>query len=409
MPLVKKVIYALERRLTLRRRNLAWLSFSISFREIAGHLSTFYLPLFLYQIAQDLDFFHLSLNSVQKGMIMICAFYLIERLVVGVVILLQAKLALRVGHNWTMVLGMLLYSLFLLSLTYVQANPSAVFLSSFLAGLHVTFFWPSYYTLVSHLSFKKNMGKNLGGISFLRNLVSMISPAIGGLVIITLGYNYLFYTGICLALISLIGLFQLDLSDEKDEVNLQEYFEWMREKTFIKLNISYCGRFFYEMSMLLWPLYVYLILGNVEKVGYVYSVSLLVAMIMNLAVGVTLDKKHKSKKPFLISGSFLSLLSVFRILVVNVWGVIFVDSCNRVVSNFHNLFHDRAVFFRGKGSQAFSYFIYLKINQSIAAVAFWGIMTIFFFIVPIEWPGLFVLGAVGVLFTLLVKEKRGVV
>lgn len=407
MPLFEKIVSLVETRLNRRKKNLAWLSFSYTFRTIAGNLSVFYLPLFLFDAAQNLEFFRLELNPVQSGMILICAFYMVERFVSALLSMLQAKFAMKIGHDWSMAVGTIFYALMLVSLSYLEQHPWLVLLSAFLAGVQLAFYWPSYNTLIARFSFKKSMGKSLGGLAFLQNFSAMITPALGGLIIVFLGYNLLFLSGVFLLVISLIGIFQLVLSAEKDEVNINEYLDWMREKSFSKLAVSQSGKYFYDMSLVLWPLYVYLILGEVEKVGYVYSFSIFLAMVVTLLAGFVIDKKRKNKKPFYYSGGFLSTLSVLRVLVFNVWGVVMVDSLSRVVGDFHWLFNNRILFSRGKGSQDFSFFVYNNFNRSIAAMVFWFFLLVFFFLVPIEWTGLFLLGAVGVLLSLLTQERWG--
>jgi MFS family permease len=404
MPLFEQIVSLVESRLNRRKRNLAWLSFSFAFRHIAGHLSSFYLPVFFFDVAQRIDLFRPSFSAIQRGLIVISIFYFVERLVAVIVSMLQAKFVMKVGHDWSMAVGTIFYALLLLSLPYIENNPWVIFLSAFLAGIQLTFYWPSYNTLLSRFSFKKNMGKSLGGLIFLQNFTAMISPALGGLIIVLLGYNFLFLSGTFLLLISLIGIFKLVLSQEKDIVHLDEYKEWMREKAFTKLALAQSGKYFYDMSMVLWPLYVYLLLGNVEKVGYVYSFSIFLAMAVALIAGTVLDKRRKSKRPFYVSGGSLSTLSLARVLVFNVWGVVVVDSLIRIVGDFHWLFNNKILFSRGKGSQDFSFFVYNNFNRSIAAAFFWLLLLLFFFLVPIEWTGLFLLGAVGVLMSLLTQE-----
>ena len=406
MPKLKQVVDSIEKRFSQRKKNRMWLSLSYLFRQLAGNLSFFYLPLFLFHQAQQLQWWGWDLNSIQKGMILIAAFYFTERFVSAIFCMIQAGFSIKVGHEWSMIVGTLSYMLFLVSFSNADKSPWFLLFGSLMAGVQLVFYWPSYNTLVARLSFKKNMGKNLGRFGFISNFTSMIAPAVGGLIILFLGYNYLFYVSIILLLFSLIGLFKLDLPEEKDEVNLKEYFEWMKEKRFVKLTASQSGRYFYDMSITLWPLYVFLLLGDVEKVGYVYSISLFIAMIINLFVGNFLDKKRKSNKPFYFSGGFLSTLSLLRLAVINVWGVVAVDACSRVVGNFHWLFNDSILFRRGKGTQEFSYFVYYAFNRAVAAALFWAVILFFFITIPVEWTGLFLMGALGALMSLLIREEK---
>lgn len=403
----QQLIKSIETRLNRRKKNRAWLSFSYISRQIATNLSFFYLPLFLFEQAQHFSWWGWSLNDIQKGMIVIAAFYLTERLIGAVFSLVQAQFSIKIGHDWSMVLGTFSYIGFLICFAQASSSVWLMVAGAILAGLQLVFYWPSYNTLITRLSYKNHMGRSLGGFIFLQNMASMLSPTVGGLVILFLGYDYLFYISVVFLLISLIGLFQLDLQMEKDEVSIKEYLEWMKEKSFVKLSASQSGRYFYDASITLWPLYVYLLLGNVEKVGYIYSLSIFLAMIVGLLAGYALDKKRqKTRKPFYLSGGFLSTLSIMRMVVGTVWGVVIVDACSRVVANFHWLFNDRILHTRGKGSQEFSYFVYYALNRALGATLFWLVLLLFFFLVPIGWIGLFMLGSLGVLLSLMIQEVR---
>ncbi len=396
----------INQRLTRKGRNRKWLMLAYTLRKTAGYLSVFYLPLFLYEVAQEIDIAHASFTPVQKGMVVISIFYLCERLTSAIVGMIQAHFTLKLGHQMMMVVSSFVYSLFLLSLSYVEQYPLLFLCSAILSGLELALFWQSYNTLFGRWSVKAHMGRSLSLIRFAKNFSAMVTPAIGGIIISFLGYNYLFYAGIGLMLLSLAAVFNLEVAQEKDKVNLEEYWSWMKEKTFNRLLIAQVGRYFNDISLTLWPLYVFLLIGSIEKVGYIYSLSMFLVLLTTLFAGKFLDNKNKSKTPFFISGSFLSSLWLIKLTVVNAWGVVIVDAIDRLVGNFHWLFHERTIFNRGKGSQDFSYFVYRSVNRSIAAVIFWTLLLAFFLLIPVGWTGLFVLAAVGVLLSLLVEENK---
>lgn len=403
---LEPLIAIIKKKVTRRARNRKWLTFSYSFRQIASNLSSFFLPLFLFEIAQTIEVSRFNFTPIQKGMVLISAYYLSARLVMALFSLIQANITLKIGHRRSMMAGILLYALFLMSLTYASDQPLFLFAGAFFSGLYTVFFWQSYNTLMSRFALKTEMGRSLGLLQFFNNLIAMLSPAIGALIISFFGFNYLFYASILIVLIALIGILQLDLRQEKDEVNLKEYLTWLKERRFNRLMLSQAGRYFNDASLVLWPLYVFLLLDDIKRVGYIYSLSLFLAMIINLFVGNVLDKKRKSRLPFFMSGSFLSGLWFVKAMVISAWGVVIVDSLDRIVGSFHWLFHETAMFNRGRGSQDFSYFVYRLTNHSIAAAIFWLLLLAFFLIVPLEWNGLFALGAVGVLLSLLVKENK---
>jgi hypothetical protein len=350
---LKTLSQKIKRKITRKARNRQWLAFAYSFRQLASRLSVFYLPLFLFEISQDISIGHANFTPIQKGMILISMYYLFSRLVMAVFSLIEAQITLKIGHQQAMILSNLIYALFLLSLTYANQHPLLIFVSSALSGLESVFYWQSHNTLISRLFVKNKMGRGLSLIRFLKNLIEVLTPALGGLIVAFIGYDYLFYAGVLLLLVSLIGLFNLDLPQERDEVNLQEYLTWLKEKRFKRLVLSQAGKYFNDMGLTLWPLYVFILIGDIKQVGYIYSVSLFFAMMIGLFTGDFLDKKSHSKLPFFVSGGFLSSLWLLKSWVTGVWDVIVVDSFDRIVGNFHWLFHETIIFKRGQVSPYF--------------------------------------------------------
>jgi len=402
--------YIFHQRLNRKHRNLRWLNFSVFFRQVAAKLATFYLPLFLFQLVEEFPLDHwlfVNKTKIQQGMILIAAFYLIERLAMIVSAMPFAKLTRKIGHDRMLIIGLSIFMLDLVGLLFLKKNTQLFVLVAILNGLKVTSYWHSYRTLLERNSYKKDVGKNTSIKRILDNIVGVVTPVLGGMVIAKCGYDYLFYAALIAILISIIGTFNLTIKEELDEVGWGEYLSWVKEKSFLKLMFSQSGMIFNSMVLMLWPLYVFLLIGDVEKVGILYSLSVFLAIVINYFVGSNLDKKRKKNKiPYLISGGVLSILTFLKVGVVQLWNVVAIDSLDRLVGNFHWLVFDAAIMKRGKGSQEFSYFVYRQINHSWAALIFWLLFLVFFFLFPIGWTGVFLLGSVGVLMSLLVNESK---
>lgn len=406
MSVFTKIYSRLKHNVTRRRRNRRWLAFSLFFRNTAGSLSNFYKPVFLYQVAQTIPLLDTGFSDLQKGMILICFYYLTQRIVSGIINFIQAALTLKIGHHRSLLFGNLFKASWLICLTYVETNPWFVVLAAILAGFEIGFYWQSHHTLICRFSLEKEMGKSLAGFRFLGNFITMLSPFIGATIVSLFGFNYLFYISILLIFVAVGGVTQLELSSENDEVNLKEYLEWMSEKAFKRLALAQIGHYFYDISVLLWPLFVFLILTDIVKVGHIYTISLFFAMLISLFTGQLLDKKKRIKLPFLFSGGILSAITMLRILVVGPWDVVIVDSSNRMLANFYWLIHEKIWFTRGRGSQDFSYFVYREVNRSLGAIVFWALALSFFLFFRLDWTGLFALGSIGVLMSMLIKETK---
>ncbi len=118
-----------------------------------------------------------------------------------------------------------------------------------------------------------------------------------------------------------------------------------------------------------------------------------------------LAKQH-NRKPFFLSGGLLSALWFVRTAVVGIWSIAIVDMLDKLTANFHWLYYDMQFMRRGKGSQALSYFVYREMVMSAGAIVFWLLFAAIFLLLPLGWYTLFIVAAVGVLFSVLVQDNK---
>ena len=86
-----------------------------------------------------------------------------------------------------------------------------------------------------------------------------------------------------------------------------------------------------------------------------------------------------------------------------IWSIAVVDTLDKLTANFHWLFFETLVLRRSQGSQIFSYFVYREVIISAAAVIFW-LIVLLLVLAASGWQGLFIIAALGVLFSLLVSD-----
>lgn len=265
--------------------------------------------------------------------------------------------------------------------------------------------WSSFHTIFSKNAHQTRMGRDLGFMQVLLNLIWMVAPALSGMVIFLFGYEILFSVGLGLVGVIIIIATFLDIPHERDEINFKELMFWINERKFLKLGASIAGKTLYDVGIFVWPLYVFLLLGNTERVGILYSLSFLLSIVLSLFIGARLDS-HDHKRPFYVSGGLLSILWIIRSQIYNFWSIAIVDSFDKITGNFHWLFFDRMMVSRGKGREAFSYFMYREMIISLTVVIFWSVFAMMFLIWPLEWKGLFGMAAVGVLMSMMISKKH---
>lgn len=376
-----------------------------SVKEVTSKMIFFFLPLFLYDLGPKLTMLDVfGFNDFQKGMISVAAYFIFFRVAMITSVMWVGKAVVNwLGSRNAMVISRVLAILVFLLLKESANIHWLIFAAALLDGLEGAFFWPLFHSVFGKNAVKRRVGEDLGILSFIQQFIAMAAPAIGGLLVIILGYESLFMVGLIFSFLGII--FAVSLDDEKFTVEpkYKQLFAWLKEDRFRKMCASFIGRYINDVLISIWPLYVFLILGSADKVGYLYSISLFIAMFLTLFVGFYIDH-HKGRRPFFLSGGALSLVWLLRTRVFDIWSIIFIDAADRILSSFHWLFYESILLKRGRGKTVYPFFIYREIMISIGSFAVWAVF-LSIFIFWGDWRTLFILGAVGTLISVLMTEK----
>lgn len=401
------------RHLTLPRfhskhsRNLKLLySLRVS-RDLISKFTMFFLPIYLYQIGSSTDLLNfIPVSSFERGMLIIGLYFLVSHIIGAITTIPSGNLAVKIGYQKTFVISYLLFFVQLLLLYLLGSNTIfMIFLASaLLNGLQSPLFWCSYLTLLSRNTKQATMGQELGVLQLLIQVVAVVAPAISGLLAYLIGMEVLFLLGIVATLVSVILVLLMDEKEVSYSVSWKEFFTWLKDRSYERLAVSMAGSYVYDAVVFLWPLYVFLLVGSIDKVGYLYTISLFLAMLVTFFTGVYIDNS-KSKKPFYLSGGVLSVVWLARTQIIGVWGIVFSETVDRLASNVNKLFFDTALIKRSKGSTTFAYFIYREVIISFSAIAFW-LFYIIFFLMHGGWIGLFIFASIGSMLSLLIRESK---
>lgn len=390
---------------TAQHPNLRYLYGVRVARDLVNKLALFFMPIFLFEFGKTSGLYAFTgLSQFHQGILALGVHYVLYGIVALSLAIPIAQLVRKIGHQKIMIFSYLLRLVALVLLYMSSATPWLIFVAVLFDGVQSDMFWPSYHTVLSKNTLKNHMGQDLGVLQFLLQLVAVVSPAVSGFVAATIGLNSIFLIALIGTLVGMIFTLFMEIKHERDAVSLGEFVTWLKEVRFRKLTLSIMGRYVNDAALYVWPLYVFIFLGAVDKVGYLYTISLFIAMLFTFFISVYIDH-NKSRKPFLFSGGILSLLWLVRTQFLSVIGIAIIDTIDRLTSNFHWLFYDMVLMKRGKGSNALSYFVYREMILNATAILFWSAF-VAFFVFDMGWNSLFMFAALGVGLSLLMKDKE---
>ena len=297
-----------------KTKNLKYIYAIRLIRELANQLMVFFLPIYFFNLRFPF-MSRFDLPTLQEGVFNVAMVYGLTRLITLLLAIPVAKILIKFGIRQGFVAGHLFYALFVLCLYLSKENAYFVLIAAIINGMQINLFWNSYYYSLSRNSDHNRIGANLGVINFLLNLLAMISPALGGLIIVTLGYQTLFLLGLVIILLGVIFSVLLDNVKVRDHISYKEFFTWLKEPGFRRLALTFTGRCFNDSTITLWALYMFILLGNVQGLGYLYSLSLFLALFISYGAGAFIDK-IKTINSFLFLVVFFTIFGWCGVLLL---------------------------------------------------------------------------------------------
>lgn len=384
-------------------RNLFWSSF---LRQSGLSLVDLFTAVYLYRVGATHFFFQIpGLSDFQQGILTVIVYTLALRLAALSTIFPIAKLASRVGLPRIAIFGNILmalrYALLALSVTF----PSVIFLAAIVQGIEVAGFIPAYETMFSRLASKSKVGRDVGAFTFVLRLTHSLLPAVSGILIVSAGFQAAFVAAMVFLLLSCLPLVSMRGRQELAYPSPTRFLSWFRREGDPVVWIAIAGRYLSDIASWLWPIYLVLLFGNIERLGLLMSVSLFISLIVTYFSGWYVDH-NKRNTLFLVGGVLLSLFWIGRIGLVVVQLVVVLEIAQKIVESFFAPSFDAHVYRISKRLDTYAFHVYKEVMLSVIGVLYCTFLGFLFLFYGAVWGWVFMFGAVGILLTSLLYTSR---
>ena len=377
------------------------------FRQMSFALMHVFSVVFVFSLGRE----KFLMGGIQGGLLLLLVYLILIRLTVMLAVIpLSNNVIRRIGYRRSILSSLFFTSLSFLVLSLVSITKSLWLLSvaPIALGIGVCLYWVTYFTLFSDEAKKASIGRSFGIMDVFAKLGQVTAPLMGAIIVLLLGYDILFLVGVVLLLISGIPMFFLKHHLHLDAVSWKEFGKWEKERRFKLAGLSMGGRLLEEIMIEnLWPIYVFLIVGSLEKLGVFRSILLLATAVFTYLVSRLFDRSH-NKKYQIISVIGGSLLWVVRLGVTTLPQILVIDSVDKFFSATTRTFFFGSLFLRAKGSQSFSFIVYWIVWESFWAIAGLGILALLLLISGVEifWMGMVLVGILGLVLSLFLKDHK---
>ncbi len=289
----------------IRHTELNEIFFVMSLRGFVSSMISMFIPLYLYNLGFTLR--DILLTNLTMFTVEFCAEYF------------AAKLRNQFGPKHAIALSMpFLVAHFWLFAT-IPTYHWPLWFPAICGGLHLALYWQAYHYDFSRSKHKGQATKDVSNIYIILAILGAIAPFTGGWIATNFGFNYLYLIVIAALSVVFLPLLKKGERHEKQPINLSK----IRIRDIWRDLLSYGGAGIEAtISLVIWPMFVYLIVKTYENVGFVTSIALVLTIVTTYFVGRKVNNKNRHR--FIKESSFIDsvLFALF----------IFVDSFVQVAT-----------------------------------------------------------------------------
>ncbi|MBU0707539.1 MFS transporter [Patescibacteria group bacterium] len=303
------------RRLT---RPVKELYLSVAIMDLATASVLIFEPIYLYTLGY----------SVKQIVLFFLGLYGIYFIIMP----LGAKYANSRGYEKSIIVSTIFLILYYLSLFALPWFHWLIFVAPIICAWQKTFYWPGYHADFASFSDEREQSRQIGNLRVINNIVYVLGPLAGGLIITLASFEILFVVVILLIVIS---NFPLLITKEKVTPRSFSYkgaYKRLAKKHHRRKLLAYIGFGEELVVMIIWPIFIYLIVDSFFTIGAIIALATLVTTFVTLYVGRVCDKKHKH--PVIKLGTVLySLTWWLRPFAGTISHVFLIDTLSRISKN----------------------------------------------------------------------------
>lgn len=257
-------------------------------------------------------------------------------------------------------------------------------------------YWQAYHYDFSKSKRRSTATKDVSRSYFLLYFTMMIAPLVGGILSDSFGIYITFTVVIALLLLGTLVLFKTgERHCRKRAVNFKLInFREIRGDIISRFGLGWEV----SASMVIWPLFIYLILESYQSVGLVTSVSMILAMAAVYLVGKKVDRSKETKIEIIKMSSITkSMVYIFKIFVTSIFAVYAVNIFRAITGAILNVNLDSEYYLRADEKSRSEYIFVIETVIDISRAIFFLILLVasyYFSVRGIAVLG-FLLGSIG--------------
>lgn len=255
---------------------------AVAIRNLAIGMVLLFEPIYLYL------YFDKSLSST----------FLFFAVVFGlnaIFVVLGGKVMGRIGPHWTIFTSYFFYFAYYIFLFLLPQ--SFFFLPATILAISIgmALYWPAFFTDFVRFSSSEQRGKQVSLVNIAILVPSIIAPLMGGWIIVSFGYPFLFVAVLLVLFSSVIPLAYTKQTHEVYTDSYKKVFRKIFSKESWKRNVAHASEALEVIiNSSLWPLFLFTLAIGFSAIGAISSFSLLIVSLFMLYMGKISDTEDRS-------------------------------------------------------------------------------------------------------------------
>lgn len=345
------------------------------------------------------------------GLQLVAGYMLIQRLLIALVTIWVGGLVNKLSFRWSVLLGSFLTVLYYLLPSLIDGSLMLVVAMALITSFSIPFYWLSRLSILAVDGEHKSFGKEMGIVTLLERGGAILAPVVGGVVAQVFGFKTLFAVGVVIISVSTVPLFYMKHHQHDGGVSWAGFKSWFKDIKNRHLVMSFVGEGMDGfVTSFYWPLYIFLMIGSLEVLGGLISVTMFFSVLTVLLASRWFDKKRavggkEDEKMFWWFGGLFAVTRVLRAGFGNLIGLFSIDLVTKLIAPLYWIPFGGYVCSAGKKAGGLRFYVYREVVYSLAIVVVSGVVLLVLGF-GWRWWGIFGLSAFGVLLTMkLAKES----
>ncbi|MBI4089994.1 MAG: MFS transporter [Candidatus Kerfeldbacteria bacterium] len=286
--------------------------------DFAGAAIALFEPIFLWTLGY--------------GIRQIMMFYLLLYGVYFFVLPLGGKFVARYGPERSIMVSTVCLVGYFLALVGIQVYWWLFMVAPILFALQKTFYWPAYHFEFMRYSSKQERGREFSGIWAITTLMYVLGPVAGGFVVKFFGFTPLFVGAAAIILLSSLPLFATKNLPKPEAYSYWNSLRLPFRRRYLKSTFGYLGLGGELIGMTVWPIFIFLIYGDLFNLGLLVGAAALVTAVTTLVAGKWTDRTAK-RRVLSISAISEAVTWLLRIFARFPPFVFVLDTLGRITHN----------------------------------------------------------------------------